>query len=289
MSSQPKTIETQKVEDKAPWAPAQPYFLDIYGKTQTALNETNKNPFTGDFIAQPGQDATTGLGMLRSNASNPLFAQGVNAFQGMAADTAAGKYLDPNTNPFIQAVAGAATRPLTQNFQNTVLPAISDQAIEQGAYGGSGSGIARGQASDALMRNIGDITSNIFYQNYNNERNNQLGAGQLIGQGSDLAGIPGQTMLAIDAQQRALQQMALDNQRQQFMEQKTAPWYGLGEASTILSQGGFNTVTGNYSQTNPNYVDPFTNALKIGLGGASMVAGLGGGGGFNFWGPKAGR
>lgn len=289
MPSQPKTVTTQSNQEKAPWLPAQPFFLDVYGKAQEALNATNKNPFMGDFVAQPGRDANMGLNLLRNVATGPAgkaITRGSADYLDMAAKTAKGDFLDPNSNPFIRAVVDAATRPMTQTFQNTVIPGIQDQSIMQGAYGGSGHGVAMGQASDALTRNIGDVSSNIFYQNYANERQNQINAPTMMGQGFDIANLPGQALLGIDAQRRQLDQLALDNTRQKFMEQKTAPWYGLGEMAQILSQGGFSTVTGQETKPNPAYVDPFTNMLKIALGTGSTVAGMGGKGGFGWWGGK---
>jgi hypothetical protein len=284
MGGQPKTITQQTVQDKAPWTPAQPYYLDIYGKTQDALNATNKNPFTGDFIAQGTPDATAGLDALRSTAMNSPIPGQLTDYNRMLSGMARGDYLDPNKNPFISAVANAAIKPVTQTFQNTVLPGITDQAIMQGAYGGARQDVSQERASSDLEKQIGDITSNIFYQNYANERANQLQLPTMMGQASDIAQIPGQTLLGVDQQARMLQQLALDNQRQQFMEQKTAPWYGLGEAAQIMSQGGFSTLTGNSTMTNPNYVDPMTSILKSALGGASSIAGLGGQGGFGWWG-----
>jgi uncharacterized membrane protein len=144
--------------------------------------------------------------------------------------------------------------------------------------------VAKANASEALARTMGDISSNIFFNNYANERQLQQGAPAMLGQGFELSMLPGQGLMATDQAQRQMSQMALDNARQKFMEVKQAPWYGLGEAAQILSQGGFSTVTGTQTGPNPNYVDPMTNFMKMALGGASTIAGLGGGGGFGWWG-----
>jgi hypothetical protein len=290
MASGSKTIEKTSTAEKTPWGPQVPGYLDIYKRVTDALGKTNNNPFMGDFIAQPGRDANMGINMLRNVAQGPAgdaLTRGSTDYLKMAADTAKGIYLDPAKNPFINPVVEAAQRPVTQNFQNTVIPGIQDQSIMQGAYGGSGHGVAMGTASEGYMRQLGDISSNIFYQNYLNERNNQINAPTMMGQGFDIARLPGQAMLDVDAQRRQLAQLGLDNARQKWSAQQTAPWFGLGEAANILSTGGFGNTSGRSVEPNPNYVDPFTNALKIALGAGSTVAGMGGSGGFGWWGKGA--
>lgn len=287
MPSQPRTIEKTTTAEKTPWGPAVPGFMDVYNRVTNALGKTNDNPFMGDFVAQAGPDATKGINALRQVAQGTVgdtLARGAKDYMGMAAATARGDYLDPAKNPTLAPMVAAATRPMTQTFQNTVLPGIQDASIMQGAYGGSGHGVGNAQASEALMRQIGDVSSNIFYQNYAQERANQINAPTMMGQGFDIANLPGQAMMNVDAQQRAIQQLALDNARQKYGAQQTAPWFGLGEAANILSAGNFGNTSGRSVEPNPNYVDPFTNAMKMILGGAASVASTGGTGGFGWWG-----
>jgi hypothetical protein len=284
MSSQPKTVTQQTVQDKAPWGPAQPYFLDLYEKTSQALGETNKNPFTGDFLAQPTATTQEGLQSLTNAARSTGIPTANNSFIDMAGATARGDYLDPNKNPFIKSVVDAASRPVTERFTNTVLPAISDQAIAQGAYGGSRQDVQQNQAADDLARTLSEMSSGMYMQNYMTERENQFKVPSMLGQSFDISTLPGQALLNVGNMQQQQNQAALDNERQKFMEVKQAPWYGLGEAAQILSQGGFSTVTGTQTGPNPNYVDPFTNFMKMALGGASTVASMGSGGGFGWWG-----
>lgn len=286
MGSQPKVIEQNTVQDNAPWKPAQPHFLDLYTKASEALGQTNKNPFMGDFIAQPGANAAMGLDQLTKNATSGLVGTGAADFLNMGAATARGDFLRPETNPFISSTVNAAIRPMQENFTSTVLPNITDRAIAEGAYGGARQDVSQERAAQDLNRTIGDISSNIFMQNYMSERGNQMNAGNVLGQGYDLANAPGQQLLSLDEIGRNNAQLGIDNTHQKFMEQKTAPWYGLGEMAQLLSQGGFSTVTGNSRMTNPNYQDPFTSLLKGIIGGGSAIAGMGGSGGFGLWGRR---
>jgi hypothetical protein len=287
-SGQKKTITETTKSDNAPWAPAQPYFLDLYKNAQDAFGATTKNPFTGDFLAQTGQDFAAGTGMMRDalTAGAPTTAAGAGAVNQLGLATARGDFLRPDSNPFLAAMGEAATRPLYDQFTNVINPAITDQAIAQGAYGGSGQDISQERAAAGTARAAGDTLAGLYGNAYAQERQLQQNAPALLSAGHELGLMPGRGMIALDEMIRQSNQLGLDNQRQRFMEEKQAPWYGLGELSQILTAGGFRTTNTTATKDNPNYVDPFTNALKIGLGGASTIASLGGMGGFGLWGPQ---
>jgi hypothetical protein len=242
----------------------------------------------GDFLAQTGQDFSQGTNMMRSALMGgaPTTGAGATAVSDLGLATARGDFLRPDSNPFLAAMGEAATRPLYEQFRSTIAPAIRDQAISQGAYGGSGQDISEERAAGLTGRAAGDTLAGLYGNAYAQERQLQQNAPQMLAAGHELSMAPGRGMIALDEMIRQSNQLGLDNQRQRFMEEKQAPWYGLGELAQILTAGGFRTTNTTATKDNPNYVDPFTNALKIGLGGASMIAGMGGAGGFGLWGPQ---
>lgn len=284
--------ETTKTEDtsKAPGPMAAPYFPGLYEAGQKALNATNTNPFVGNFVAQPSEQTNASAQMLSDLANSGRLTQGVPDFMNMATKTAQGGYLDPSTNPYLAQAASSAIRPVTQQLQTSILPGIRDAAISSGAYGGARQDLQENQAVDNWSRTAGDLTNNMFYQNYADERNRQMQAGNLLGQGQTLLQAPAQVMGQSGNIFERMQQQQIDNALQQHKEQQTAPWYGLGELSNLLTAGGYfqgtGTSTSNTVKDNPNYEDPFTQALKIAIGGASTIAGVGGKGGFNLFGAK---
>lgn len=260
-----------------------PYYADLWGRTQTALGK-DPGAYMGNFLAQPGQDAQQGLATLRD--ATPMIGQGAGDLLNMAQSTLQGDYLRPESNPFLQSVADAMTGTVRRQLTEGVLPNIKDAAISQGAYGGARQDVQENQAVQQFDQQALNAVNQLFASNYAAERGRQMQAGDLLQQGYGLAAAPGQFQLGIDEASRGLQQLALDNARQQWMEQRSAPWYGLGEAANILQAGNFNNSTGQSVQTkpNPNYEDPMLQALKIALGGGSAVAGIGGKGGFGLWG-----
>lgn len=279
-SGQPRNITTTSQQRAEPFAVAAPLFPELYETAAGAMRQS-RNPFTGDIVATSGPDFASGINMLRAAAQpgGPIGA-GASDVLNMATATARGDYLRPETNPFL----ASATAPIIRQFNESVLPAISDQAIAEGAYGGSGHGIAKGRAAEGLAGTLAQF----YADNYARERGIQLQAPALLGAAYDLTNAPGTQMLSIADMQRTESQRAIDNALAKFQEvNRTAPWYGLGDLTQILTAGGFGTTSGTQTAPNPNYVDPMTNILKTLIGGAAGVAAIGGSGGFGLWGPAA--
>lgn len=131
---------------------AMPLYADIYGAAAT----------------RPGQDVY----------QQAAAGQFVNPALEMTRQTAAGGFLQGS--PYQQAMMEAATRPLTQRFQETVLPGISSQFSQAGRYGSGAMARAQGQATEAYTRALGDITAGIAGAEYGRERGFQEAArGQL--------------------------------------------------------------------------------------------------------------
>jgi hypothetical protein len=111
-----------------------------------------------------------------SNYGNDPALQNSMGIAGQANQAVADPYSDPTLAPWI----AAAQRPVTQNYQENVLPGIADQAE---MYGGAGSrtGLREGQADRAYMDTMGDISSGMYNNAYNTNINRQMQAGQLVG------------------------------------------------------------------------------------------------------------
>lgn len=161
-----RTGGSQKTTN-APWGPSQEYFKEIYSGARDAFNQAN-DP-TGD-LAQSKE--------LARNVASGIQVPG--NYSQMLLDMAGGRYLDPATNPFLASTVEAATRPMTESFTRDFLPNVSSAAIKGGAYGGSRQGVVEALGASELSRNIGDTTSQIYGQNYANERQNQLAVPQLL-------------------------------------------------------------------------------------------------------------
>jgi hypothetical protein len=133
---------------------ASPLFQNIYGQAQV----------------QPGTD-------VYSQAAQGGFQ---NVASGQLANIAGGSFL--NANPYQQQMIQAATRPLEQQFSQSVLPSISSLYSKSGRLGSGSMERALGTATEGFGRALGDVTANIAGTQFQAERGLQQQAlGQLAG------------------------------------------------------------------------------------------------------------
>ena len=144
---------------------AQPLYQNIYGAAQN-------QPGAGVY----GQAAGGGF---------------QNAATQQAQAIASGSML--NSNPYQQQMMQAATRPLEQQFSQSVLPGISSLYSKSGRLGSGSMERALGTATEGYGRALGDVTSNLAGSQYQAERQLQQ---QALGQFGALSAQDIQTRLA---------------------------------------------------------------------------------------------
>ena len=91
-----------------------------------------------------------------------------------AADTLAGRYLDPRSNPWLSKTYDAAAQGMVRNYSNAVVPGINSTFSLAGRYGSEAQQNAIGDAGRSLSNELSNLGTNIYGQNYANERGNQL-------------------------------------------------------------------------------------------------------------------
>lgn len=160
-------VQTQQTSN-APWATQQGFLEKGFKGAETDVLNRPMEFFPDQTFVSPSSQTEASLtGMeQRANATSPL----LSGMQNVIGDTLSGQYLQGG-NPAYGAMVDRATRPMIDNFQNNIVPTINGGFSEAGRYG---SGIARqGQLdrqADILTRNIGDVSANLAFQNYGNER-----------------------------------------------------------------------------------------------------------------------
>lgn len=159
-SSAPATQTTQ------PWDVQQPYLNEIFDQARANYYSSSPEYYPWQTLAPQSEDTLTG----QSNFSN--YARGDAAELGGAntravTDILQGKYLTAESNPYLTSYTNAAIRPLTQQFTESVLPNIRSDAMTTGGFGGTRQGVAEGLASDRFGRAIGETTSGIYNNAYN--------------------------------------------------------------------------------------------------------------------------
>jgi hypothetical protein len=258
-----------------------PYLTTGLEKAKT-LFLTGEQPafYSGQTYVSPSAATTESIAEQErlARAASPLLTQAQQAYTSSLSGiggTAAGGFL--NANPYQQAMMAAATRPLTQQFSETVLPGISSLYSRSGRLGSGAMERALGTATEAYGRSLGDITANIAGTQYQQERGLQQQA-QL--QQAQLAGLapqfysqqflPSQTLAQVGAQQEAILAQPLQEQLARYQFGQQLPYQQLqGYLSSV-----YGTPLGSYGTQTTNA--PTYQNRGAGVLGGAIAGGLGG-------------
>ncbi len=155
------------------------------GNTSAPFLQSPEFQAGGQLVAPQTQAEKDFLARLNSLAG------GSTPLQGQARDvlskTLSGDFLSPDSNPFLQDAIQAATRPVVERFNEVTLPGVISQFKRAGQtlrsnpdnFDRPGSSAFLNQvrlADKDIASQIGDIATNISFQNFNNERARQLQA-----------------------------------------------------------------------------------------------------------------
>ncbi len=247
--------EKKTTQESNPWAPSQGGLesvlrrADKYGKRtdlfRPEVGGQTEQSLTGlEGLANQGSAAVQPLEGVLNNVST-----GANAGFGNLSSTASGDYL--NGNPFFQ-------QALNSQLDN-VANRTNQQFSGAGRYGSAAH-------TDTLSRNMGELSTNAFMQNYSNERQNQMSASGTLANAGMQAGSIGSQLDQANAYGSNLMGQVGAQRDAIAMAQKQAPlrateWQA-GLTGPIAAMGG--------TQTSSTPVDR-TGQI---IGGVTMAAGL---------------
>ena len=258
-----------------------PYLTQGLERAQS-LFLTGQQPefFPGQTYVSPSAATTEAIAQQEQLArqQSPVLQQAQQAYTsslGQVGQTAAGGFL--NANPYQQAMMEAATRPLTQQFSQAVLPGISSLYSRSGRLGSGAMERALGTATEAYGRSLGDITANIAGTQYQQERGlqqqAQLAQSQLAGLAPQFYSqqfLPSQTLAQVGAQQEAIAAQPLQEQLARYQFGQQLPYQQLqGYLSSV-----YGTPLGSYGTQTTNA--PTYQNRGAGILGGGLAGGLGG-------------
>ena len=182
--------------------------------------------FPGQTYVSPSAQTEQALAQQEALATGaqPTLQQAQQAYQaslGQIGQTAAGGFLQGN--PYQQAMLAAATRPLTQQFGEQVLPGVASLYSRAGRYGSGAMERALGGATEAYGRALGDVSANIVGQDYARERGlqqqAQMGQAALAQAAPSFYQqqfLPSQTLAQVGAAREAISAQPLQEQMARF-------------------------------------------------------------------------
>lgn len=272
----PPTTTTNKTE---PWDAAQPFLKDVMARAQGAANATTTTPFQGPLMAPvtPEQTAANALRLGAGASAAPTLSSFGAAGTQQALDTMQGKYLDPSMNPALVPGLEATIRPMMQNLTKQVLPNLTSEAWNAGAYGGARHGLREADVINETGRTISDTIAKSVLENYQRERGLQFAAPGLAQQSLGVGLLPADVMSSAGTERRAWGQEGIDEQMAKYNAEVAAPWQAVSPYSAIIQGLGIptsSTVTGSGFQAIPRS-SMGSSILGGALGGASLAGGLG--------------
>lgn len=181
--------------------------------------------------------------------------------------------LDPSTNPALAANISAAVRPLTESFAQTILPNIRGQEVIAGQVGGSRGGLAEEQATNQLLRQVGETSAGLVGENFANVL--RAGGQSLFAQPSlaQTSFLPAQIAAGVGGAERELTTAQLQEQAQRFGAEQLKEFAPAQTAAQVAFgiPGGTTTSTG--TATGGGGSNLFSDILGAGALGASLFTG----------------
>jgi hypothetical protein len=250
-----------------PWSGVKPYLTSGYKDAQALYKQGAPAYYPGQATAPMSSYSKQALD---ATAQRAAYGSDVTrAAQSQLTNTINGDYL--NSNPYLQGAIDAAVRPVTEAFTGSVMPGIDSNFSTAGRYG---SGMQQGAYNDAnqtLARQVGDIGTNMSYQNYGDERQRQmqamLFAPEMARQDYVDLGMLGQAGQGYDQYNQNL----INADIEKYNYNQNSDWNFLNDYIGLL-----NGATGSASTTTaPNQSGGVGGALTGGIGGALSGAAAG--------------
>lgn len=258
------------IQKTEPWDAQKDYLTFGFGQAKDLYQNKQPTYYPGQTIAStdPATIAALNRTEQRAMSGSPVTAGATN----LLSDTLSGSYL--NSNPFLDKQYEQAARNVGEQFQKYAVPNMNSQFERAGRTGSSAQGLAMGDLNQQLGKQLSDMATNIYGQNYDQERQRQM-QGLLFAPQAAAMDYADSTQLAnVGAAREALSQRQLDEQMNKYNFEQNAQRAAL--------QDYLASVQGNYGSSstqiqNLNRGSPVAGILGGGLGGAML--------GSQFFGP----
>lgn len=243
-------------QNNAPWGPQGTGLQEVFGEAKKLYQGGGPQYFPGSTVAGFAPETEQALQMTQQRATQG--SDVTRAAQGQNTATLRGDYL--NSNPYLDATFGKASDAVTRAYKEATIPGLNATFTMGGRLdGGNAKQTAFDQANNRLGSTLGDLATDIYGGNYQQERLNQQRATALAPTlaGQDYQDI-GQ-LAAAGGQREEMSQAQLADQVNRFNFQQQAPANNLAQYLAFIS--------GNYGGTSTTTQPIYRNTLASSLGG----------------------
>jgi hypothetical protein len=228
----------------APLGSREEYLAELLGLIRGTYGGPMPQFFPGQTYVPPSAETLAALEQQKTLASSlaPMIEDARQAYMstlGNIQQTATGQFLQGS--PYRDAMVAAATRPLTQQFGEQVLPGISSQFSAAGRYGSGAMERAQERATEGYGRALGDVTASIVAQDYGRERQLQEAAmrdvGTLAGRAPQFFAasfLPSTALAQVGAQREAIAAQPLGEEMARFQFEQDLPFNQLARYASMI-------------------------------------------------------
>jgi hypothetical protein len=178
--------------------------------------------------------------------------------------TSLSKAADVANNPYLQAAIPGAVRPIWEQLTEYAMPQIRRSYEASGGLGSSRQGIAEGLATGKTSQAALDTMSKMALDAYGQGLGAQQNALSMAPTVSNLMTAPAETLSAVGAQQREMEQAGINEAVNRYTYNQNLPYNKLTDYANIVSKqlGGTGTST---------VTAPESSALTTTLGGTAAL------------------
>lgn len=261
MSKGSDTTTTRQTAE--PWSGVQSYLKGGFEDAKTLYDKGAPAYYPNQTVA-PLSGYTQGAldwQAQRAQAGSPVMASAQSELQ----KTLGGDYLQQG-NPYLQNAIDKATRPVVERYQDVVMPGLDSTFSSAGRYGSGAHQAAANQGYSDMMTQLGDISGQMAYQNYGDERTNQLRAQMFAPQMAQADYFDINQLGAAGSALDAYNQQLINADVQKYNYEQNAPQKWLSDYMGTLGLAPWGSTT-TAEQPAPNI---FTSALGGGIAGGSI-------------------
>ena len=236
--------------NSAPWSGQQPFLQTGFQQAQNLLNQGPQQYFPNSTVTPFSNQTEQALGGIEQRATDPNSL--IGGAQRQLGQTINGDYLNAG-NPYFQNMVDRA--------MNAIQPRISAQFAGGGRYGS-------GAHAQALASAGADTAGQLAFQNYGQERQNQLSALNFAPQlqNADL-----QLLGGVGAAREGKAGETIQDQVNRYNFNQNAPDDALRRYMTLVGSGSYGTTQ---QSQQPLYSNPFATGLGAAASGAAILGNL---------------
>jgi len=208
--SNPTNVQTSTESEPSDFI--RPYYQEAIDASQDLYQSALPNYFPNNtYVNTPAEtQAALALATNRATAGNPL----LNQSQTEASNILSGNYLDPNSNPYSQA--------LFNQMSGDVASKVNSQFTRAGRFGS-------GANQEILTDSLGNLANQVYGDQYNRERQNMVNATQIAPQLGEMDYNDIQRLNQVGDTREGIEQVKLQDAISRFDYEQQKPYLKLNQ------------------------------------------------------------